>query len=107
MSQKWGMLSAKSSRQHRLLGDALADLNEDAFKDCYDKIVRLDKKAVTPEERRVTRFFQAVCFKETEQIPEAVKMYEAVLDMETDYAPALSNLSVIYSDMKNYPAARF
>lgn len=104
-ADKTGNAFLDRSRCRALLHSALADVDEDRFKDAFEKLKKLDKKARTPLERRVTRFFMAICYKESGLYPQAIHMYKAALEQQPDYAPALSNLSVICTDMKNYQDA--
>lgn len=104
-ADKIGNAFEKDKPGKKLLLSALIDYNNEKFVDCIKKLTECRKKASTVQERQVTKYFTAMCLKNTGKPAAAVKLYHEILQENPAYAPALSNLSVIYFEMKNYPKA--
>lgn len=92
-------------REHKLLISALEDYNADNYPAFKEKLEKLDKAANTPLEKRVVKYFMAVCLRDTGNLGGAMRLYREILAENPDYYPAMSNISAIYSQQKNYPKA--
>lgn len=104
-ADKIGTAFKSDKKLNRLLHSALDDYANDNYTECIKKFTQLKEKAVTAEERRVVRFFTASCFKNTGNSNYAVTLYTELLAEYPEYAPALSNLSVIYAEKGDYRTA--
>lgn len=92
-------------REHKLLISALEDYNADNYPAFREKLEKLEKAAKTPLEECVVKYFMAICLKDTGNKGGAMKLYREILVENPDYYPAMSNLSVIYTEFENYPKA--
>lgn len=92
-------------REHKLLISALEDYNADNYPAFQAKLEKLEKAANTPLEKRVVKYFMAICLKDTGNMGGAARLYREILADNPDYYPAMSNLSTIYFQQKNYPMA--
>lgn len=63
------------------------------------------KESETIEERRVAKYFTALCYKGCGKPDAAAELYHQILKESPDYSPALSNLSVVYFAKQNYRKA--
>lgn len=104
-ADKIGRAFEGDKAKKRLLLLALVDYNKDDFSACVKRLTKLEEKAATVEERRVTKYFTALCYKECGIPEKAAKLYGEILKETPGYGPALSNLSVIYYDKQNYKKA--
>lgn len=91
-------------KKKRLLSALLA-YNRDDWGACLKKLHTLTQQATTKEEKQVTKFFTAVCLQDMGLTPAALQVYNEILEENPSYAPALSNLSVIYFELEDYPKA--
>lgn len=92
-------------KEHKLLISALEDYNADNYPAFREKLEKLEKAAKTPLEECVVKYFMAICLKDTGNKGGAMKLYREILVENPDYYPAMSNLSVIYTEFENYPKA--
>ena len=104
-ADKIGHSFENDKAKRKVLISALVDYNKDNFSACVEKLIRLAEQATTVEERRVTKYFSAMCYKECGIPDKAVKLYHEILKETPGYSPALSNLSVIFYEKKNYQKA--
>lgn len=91
-------------KKKRLLSALLA-YNRDDWGACLKKLHALTQQATNKEEKQVTKFFTAVCLQDMGLTPAALQVYNEILEENPSYAPALSNLSVIYFELEDYPKA--
>ena len=92
------------AKKRKLLA-ALIDYNLDDYSEGIKKLDKLFLEAGTVEERCVTKYFKALCYKKWGESDVAAELYREILEETPDYAPALSNLSVCYYEKQNYKKA--
>lgn len=104
-ADKIGNAFQNDKTKKRKLLSALVDYNLGCSSECIKKLAALSKETETMEERRVTKYFTALCFKRCGKPDTAAGLYHQILKESPDYAPALSNLSAFYFEKKNYRKA--
>lgn len=95
----------KDKTKKRKLLSALVDYNLGYLSECVKKLTALSKESETIEERRVAKYFTALCYKGCGKPDAAAELYHQILKESPDYSPALSNLSVVYFEKQNYRKA--
>ena len=95
----------KDKTKKRKLLSALVDYNLGYLSECVKKLTALLKQSETIEERRVAKYFIALCYKRCGKSDAAAELYHQILDESPAYSPALSNLSAFYFEKQNYRKA--
>lgn len=101
-ADKIGHAFEDNKKSKKLLINALIDYNNNNYSRCIKKLTKLKEKASTLQEKQTALYFAALCLKEQGNTDAAVKLYNEILEFNPLYAPALSNLSVIYYEAGNY-----
>lgn len=104
-ADKIGHAFEEDPAKKKKLLSALLAYNRDDWGACLKKLLALTRQATTKEEKRVAKFFTAVCLQDMGLTPAALQVYDEILADNPSYAPALSNLSVIYFELEDYPKA--
>lgn len=104
-ADKIGNAFQNDKAKKRTLLSALVDYNQNNFSDCVKKLTELAENSTIVEERRVAKYFTAMCYKNCGIPDKAVNLYHEILQETPYYGPALSNLSVIYNEKQNYKKA--